>query len=524
MPATAQPAPQPAAAAVPDSFARLRDALREAETVASIGHLLNWDQETYMPPAGAAHRAEQAALVSALAHEKATSPRVGELIAACEADRDVSADPASPWARGVREARRDYDLHTRLPTDLVAELARVGSQAQEAWKHARERSDFPAFRPWLERMMELTRRKAERLRTPGQTELYDALLNEYEPGATAREIQGVFDPLGERLSLLLRELGASGKRPSDAPVRVQIDPARQHELGLFVLRAIGFDFEAGRLDTTTHPFCSGMAPGDTRLTTRYRESSWTDALYSSLHEAGHGLYEQGLPKTPALYGTPLAQSISLGIHESQSRMWENFVGRSLAFWRWLTPHARRITAAGGSSPLEGVSAESVYAAVNTAQPSLIRVEADEATYNLHVMVRFRLERALFAGELKVADLPGEWNGLYRKYLGVSVPDDKHGVLQDVHWSFGLIGYFPTYTLGNLYCAQLWETIQKQVPGLDESMARGDFAGLKRWLNANVHAHGRRYRAGELCEMLTGRPLSADPLMRHLETKLRPLYR
>jgi carboxypeptidase Taq len=243
-----------------------------------------------------------------------------------------------------------------------------------------------------------------------------------------------------------------------------------------------------------------------------------------MHEAGHGLYDQGLPKTPALYGTPLSHDISLGIHESQSRMWENFVGRSREFWQWLMPHAKRLTASGGPSPLQSYSADEMYAAVNNARPSLIRVEADEATYNLHVLIRFRLERALIAGSIKVKDIPGEWNAAYKRYLGVDVPDNKRGCLQDVHWSFGLIGYFPTYTLGNLYCAQLWETINNAIPDLKKKMAHGEFGPLKTWLNTNIHAHGKRYRAGELCEMLTGKPLGPEPLMRHLEGKLKPLFK
>jgi carboxypeptidase Taq len=513
--------------AISPQYAKLCKFSAEISMVSSIGSLLNWDQETYMPAKAAAHRAEQAAFLSALAHEKATCSEIGDLISACEQDRTLTGDSKSSEARNIREMRRDFEHRTKLPTELVAELARVGSQAQEVWKTAREKNDFAMFRPWLEKMMDLTRRKAECLGNGSAGELYDALLDEYEPGATAKEIEGVFMPLAERLSLLVKELGASGKPPSDAPLRHPIDPSRQHELGLFVIRAMGFDLEAGRLDTTAHPFCSGMGPGDTRLTTRYREQSWTDALYSTMHEAGHGIYEQSLPKTPALFGTPISEAISLGIHESQSRMWENFVGRSREFWVWLLPQAKQIFGGAGGplgGALRGVSVEEIFAAVNTAKPSLIRVEADEATYNLHVLIRFRLERALISGQLAVKDVPGEWNAAYKKYLGVTVPDDARGCLQDVHWSFGLIGYFPTYTLGNLYCAQLWETINKKIPSLGEQMSRGDFGTLKAWLNQNIHAHGRRYRAGELCEMLTGKPLSADPLMRHLEGKLRPLFR
>lgn len=500
-------------------YAELCRLLHEVGTLSSIGALLGWDQETYMPHAGAAHRAEQQAMLSGLAHERATHPRIGQLLLECERDASLTRDPLSIEARNLREMRRDYDLRTKLPTELVSELAKVGSQSQEVWKEARAKNDFALFAPWLEKMMALTRRKAQCYGTPAGGELYDALLDEYEPGMTARELDAIFVPLAKRLSSLVKDLTSAGRRPSDAPLSAKIDPARQHELGQLVLKAMGFDFSAGRLDTTTHPFCSGMAPGDTRLTTRYREQAFTDALYSTMHEGGHGLYEQGLKKDGEHFGTPMSEAISLGIHESQSRMWENFVGRSKEFWQWLLPHARKIA----PGALESFSEHDLFGAVNVVRPSLIRVEADEATYNLHIMIRFQLERGLISGALKIADLPGEWNRLYKQHLGIDVPDHARGCLQDVHWSFGLIGYFPTYTLGNLYAAQLWETIHQAIPDLRSRMGRGDFAPLKLWLNTNIHAQGKRSRASELCLKLTGKPLSADPLMRHLEGKLRPLY-
>ena len=311
----------------PAHYTNLCALLTEVGTITSIAHLLNWDQETYMPPAAAAQRAEQIAFISALAHDKATSHAIGDLIGDCERDHSLTATSTNADARNIREMRRDYDHATKIPTDLVADLARTGSQAQEVWKEAREKSDFALFEPWLEKMISLTRRKAECLGVPPGGELYDALLDQYEPGATAKQIEGIFTLLAARLSALVKELNASGKKPSDAPLNVTIPAAQQHEVGQFVLRAMGFDFDAGRLDTTAHPFCSGIAAGDTRLTTRYREQHWSDALYGTMHEGGHGLYDQGLPKRPPLLGTPLASDISLGIHESQSRMWENFVGR-----------------------------------------------------------------------------------------------------------------------------------------------------------------------------------------------------
>jgi carboxypeptidase Taq len=287
---------------------------------------------------------------------------------------------------------------------------------------------------------------------------------------------------------------------------------------------LGFDLSAGRLDVTTHPFCSGFAPGDTRLTTRYRDEKFTDALYGTMHEAGHGLYEQGLPKSaqgkkPAYFGQPLGEAISLGIHESQSRMWENFVGRSKPFWKWAHP----LIVKNLSKKFDKWGAKDFYAATNTVNPSFIRVEADEGTYNMHVMIRFEIERALLNGQMSVKDVPAEWNKRYKDYLGVKVPDDRRGCLQDVHWSFGLIGYFPTYTLGNLYAAQLWETINEAIPDLNKQIAKGKFLELKTWLNENIHRHGRRYMAADLCKKVTGKELSADPLMRHLTEKAEAVY-
>lgn len=509
---------------MPSPYAELCELARQAATLHSVGSLLDWDQETYMPPAGAATRAEERSMIAALVHERKTSVRVGELIAACERDSGLTGDPASPTAAAVREFRRDYDLATKLPGELVAELAKVGSQAQEVWKEARAKSDFAMFAPWLDKMMALARRKADCYGIPAGGERYDALLNEYEPGMTAKEIEQIFRPLRERLAAFIGELAKAKNKPSDKPLTVKIEPDRQHKFGLFVLEAMGFDLKAGRLDITTHPFCSGLSPGDTRLTTRYRDEKFTDALYGTMHEAGHGLYEQGLPKSGTgaegpLFGNPLADSVSLGIHESQSRMWENLVGRSKDFWEWALPHAKKIM----GPALEPYGVDDLYRAVNIVTPSYIRVEADEATYNLHIMLRFEIERALLSGQLQPREVPGVWNKKFKEYFGLDVPDDRRGCLQDIHWSFGLIGYFPTYTLGNLYAAQLWETIQGQINDIDHQIRRGDFKALKAWLNANIHAHGRRYRAADLCKMVTGQPLTADPLMRHLEGKLRPVY-
>ncbi len=500
----------------PADYTELCSLLKKAATLGSVSAFISWDQETYMPPSGANARAEQSSLMAELVHARTTDPRVGELLENCERDKSLLGDARA--AANLREMRRDYDQATKLPSQLVSELAEVGSKAQHVWKDARAKNDFAMFRPWLEKMVALSRRKAECLGVPTGGEIYDALLDQYEPDAKASEIEAVFTPLRDKLAGLVSDLTGAGKSPDPAPRRIKVPEAKQHALGLAIIEAYGFDLDAGRLDVTTHPFCSGVAAGDTRLTTRYRESSWTDALFGTMHECGHGLYEQGLPKAE-FFGQPLADSISLGIHESQSRMWENFVGRSHAFWEWALPVVSKTF----GDPINSFSVDEVYASVNAVERSLIRVEADEATYNLHVMLRFELERAIISGDLAVADIPGEWNKRFEEYLGMPVPDDARGCLQDVHWSFGLMGYFPTYALGNLYAAQFWDKINEDIPDLDDRFRRGDFITLLDWLRTNIHSCGKQYKAGQLCERITGKPLEAAPLMRHLEGKLKPVY-
>jgi len=498
------------------AYTQLRQRLRETATLSAVVHLLNWDQETVMPPKAADFRAEELALLARLAHERATDPRIGELLARCDADTDLQSDPES--AANLREIRRDYERARKLPAELVAEIIETGSRAMEVWKRARQDNDFSAFEPWLERQLELNRRKARCLGAPDGGELYDALLDEFEPGMTSRALTAIFAPLRERLVPLIAEIRASGHEPSGVTQQQEIPLELQRGFNRHILEIVGFDLEAGRLDASVHPFASGLAPHDTRLTTRYRTDQFAEALSSTLHEAGHGLYEQGLPKTRH-FGEPLGQALGLGIHESQSRLWENHVGRSRGFWEWALPLARQMLESG----LNSVSIDEAYHAVNTVRPNLIRVESDEATYNLHIMLRFDLEAQMFRGELAPTDLPEAWNRRVRDDLGLDVPDDTRGCLQDPHWSMGAIGYFPTYTLGNLYAAQFWEAIVAALPDLEEQMARGEFDALRSWLRENIHAVGRRFPADELCRNVTGEPLSHEPLMGHLNSRLRPIY-
>lgn len=491
---------------------------REIGNLGSVAALVGWDQETYMPHGGARARAEQSSLLAKLIHERASSTKLGDLLAQCEADSSLN-DPTSEHGANLRELRRDYDKATKLPSDLVANLAKAQSEAQDVWKVARSNDDFASFVPALTTVMDLTKEKASCLKTDEHNELYDALLGEYEPDAKATEIEAVFTPLRDRLSAFIAELRDNGTPPKVDFLHREIPVEKQHAFGQAVTAAFGFDYKKGRLDTTTHPFCSGFGPGDTRMTTRYSLTNFPDAIGSTMHECGHGLYEQGIPKETGLFGTPLTDSISLGIHESQSRMWENMVGRSKAFWTWALPLANKHF----DGAFDDIDVETFTKAMNTATPSFIRVESDESTYNLHVMLRFELERAMLRNELAIKDLPEAWNAKFKDFLGLDVPNNAKGCLQDVHWSFGLVGYFPTYSLGNLNAAQMWETINEQIPDLDDQIARGEFSALLNWTREHIHQHGRRYTASEIIERSTGKPLSADPLMRHLESRVRPAY-
>ncbi|HEX6751704.1 MAG TPA: carboxypeptidase M32 [Longimicrobium sp.] len=499
------------------AYDELRRLLRETATLQSASSIIGWDQETYMPPAAAQLRAEQSALMSSLIHERRTSPRLGELLAECEADAGLAADPEA--AANLRGIRRDFDHATKLPPDLVRELAETTSRAMNVWREARERNDFATFAPWLEKIVALTRRRAEAIGWPEGGEMYDALLDEFEPGMTTAEINRTFAALRAGLTPLIRAVAESGVQPDTAWQRTPIPVDRQAAFNVELVRRMGFDLQAGRLDVSAHPFCDGIGPGDTRLTTRYAEDQFPSALSGTMHETGHAMYEQNLPKADR-FGQPLAEAASTGIHESQSRMWENLVGRSRPFWEWALPEIQRAFAPSG---LDALDLETAYRGMNVVQPNLIRIDSDETTYNLHIMLRFDLERALLSGDLAVGDLPEAWNERIRADLGLEVPDDARGCLQDIHWSMGALGYFPTYTLGNLYAAQFWSALRQALPTLDDDLRRGEFGALLAWLKENVHRHGRRFSAPELCERITGSRLSHEPLLRYLEAKVRPIY-
>ncbi len=501
--------------ATTSAYDQLTARLREGATYGSIGMLLSWDQETKMPPRAAGFRAEQLSAMSKLAHERLTDPALGELISACESDSEVQSDPVK--AANIREARRDFDRATRLPTELVVEMTETSSRAMNAWKDARKKSDFSLFEPWLEKQVALNRRKAECYGVPEGGELYDALLEDFEPGMRTADVKKLFGPLRERLTPLIAAVVEKGPIHNDAAGR-RCEIHLQQKFLEEVAGAVGYDMDGGRIDKTTHPFCESMGPSDTRITTRFDEENFLDALQTTLHEAGHAMYEQGLEKE-AHFGEPRAEAVSLGIHESQSRMWENQVGRSEAFWAWALPLAQRVL----RPALDDLTVAQAHAASNIVKPHFIRVESDEATYNLHIMLRFDIERLMLSGDLAVKDVPAWWNDRMKTDLGLDVKNDAQGCLQDVHWSMGAIGYFPTYTLGNLYCAQFWNAANEAMPSLMSDIAKGEFSGLLSWLRENIHKPGRTYKAPELCERVTGKPLSHEPLCEYLESKLAKIY-
>jgi len=496
------------------AYAELIRRTKEHSLLASCAELLAWDQDTYMPSSGAEHRATQLALLAGLQHERATDVRLGDLLAAVEGSSLV-ADPESDEAVNVREIRRSYERQTRLPRELVEELARVTSLAEREWAGARRAADFHRFRPWLEKIIHLKRREAESLDlTP---DLYDALLDGYEPGARGDDVAVLFDALRRELLPLVNAIAYDRPHPEKGFLNRAYPVAQQHAFGEAVAAALGFDFRRGRLDTTTHPFFSTIGPGDCRITTRFAEHNFSDGFFGLLHEVGHGLYEQGL--TAEHHGTPRGEVLSLGLHESQARLWENAVGRSRAFWQHFFAPAQ----AAFPAALGDVGLDDFYLAINAVEPTLIRVEADEVTYNLHVLIRFELERALLTGDLKAADLPGAWNEAHRHYLGVVPRNDAEGCLQDGHWAAGMFGYFPTYTLGNVFAAQLLARAREELGDLDEAFARGEFGDLLSWLRGRVYRQGGRYSAARLIERVTGSPPHHGPLVEGLRRKCGELY-
>jgi carboxypeptidase Taq len=488
----------------PPAFETLRTRLGEIRDVVKAGSLLSWDQQTTMPPRGAAVRAEQLGTIGRIAHELFVSDETGSLLEELH-PYEESLDRDSFEASLIRVVRRDYEKAVRVPPELSAEITRTGSQAFTVWVEAREASDFERFRPWLERLVELKHRYVQCF--PPADELYDTLLDDYERGMTTAEVRSIFDRLKEELVPLVDAAGAA----ATPPVKGRFPAALQRQLSLEIVRRFGFDDTAWRLDTAPHPFAESLATSDIRITTREPEDS-LDGLFATMHECGHGLYEHGVD--PALERTPLARGASYGLHESQSRLWENLVGRSRPFWTWFYPRLLETF----PSELGSVDEERWFRSINDVRPGLIRIEADEASYNLHIILRFELEQQIMNG-LELRELPDRWNEMMDRYLHVDVPNDGVGVLQDVHWSRGGFGYFPTYSLGNVISVQIWERLRDDVDDVDEQIARGEFGAIREWLRENLHRHGRKYTPAETLERVVGGPIDPEPYLRYLQGKL-----
>jgi carboxypeptidase Taq len=495
----------------PKELAKLRERAGEIADLGGIAGLMLWDQNTLMPRGGAGARADQLEALERIQHDRLTDPALAELLDALE-PWAASVDPDSDDARLVAAIRRDHHKAVRVPTELAAEMSGVAAHAQEAWMHAREERDFAHFRPWLERVIDLSHRYAACFDGTGDfAHPYDVLLDDYEPRLTTAELSALFDRLQQELVPLV---AASASGENGTRILPGHHPAvNQHRLMAAILTAVGFEADHWRLDDSVHPFARSMAHTDVRLTTRWEEDDLAMAFYSCLHEFGHGLYEAQMD--PRHYRTTLAEATGLGVHESQSRLWENLVGRSRPFCEWALPLLRSHL----GDPFEAMDADELYRGVNRVELSLIRIEADETTYNLHIALRYELELALIEGRLEVKDLPQAWDEATHRLLGLEVPDLLHGVLQDIHWGAGMIGYFPTYTLGNLMAAQLWSALSAQLPDIEADIAAGRFAGLREWLRENIHRHGRKYDSRELLRRATGEELRVEPFLDYLQAKL-----
>ena len=497
-----------------EKFDALKARLGEIHNLDMIAGLVGWDQQTYMPPGGAEAKASQMATLSRLGHEMFVSDETGRLIEDAAAEVEGMAYD-SDEASLIRVIREDYTEQTKLPTELVAELTRQTALAHEVWANARQGNDFRAFQPALEKIVALTIRQAEYLGY--QDEPYDALLNQYERGITAKQVKAIFDEHKPELVQLIADVRANADAVSDAVLHQPFDVDKQRTFGLNVVQKYGYDLTRGRQDVAVHPFCTHFSRNDVRITTRFNPEWLNPALFGTMHEAGHAMYEQGI--APALEGSPLASGASLAVHESQSRMWENVVGRSKGFWSWALPQLK----ATFPDQLGSVDLDTFYKAINKVQPSYIRVEADEATYNLHIMLRFELESEMVAGRLNIADLPEEWNDRFEAFFGITPQSDTLGVLQDVHWSSGLIGYFPTYALGNLLAAQYYNQALKAHPSIPDEIASGQFDTLRGWLNTNIHQHGRKFTSEELTRRVTGESIQSRDYIQYLKTKFSDVY-
>jgi carboxypeptidase Taq len=492
---------------VNEHFAELKNRLAEIHDLRRAQEVLFWDQTVMMPPGGGPVRGAQLTTLDRIAHERFISPEIGSLLdelASYEDGLDYDSDDASL----IRTTRRDWEKARRVPAELAAEMVGAGAEAHDVWAKAREENDYATFLPHLERALDLKRRYIDCFE--GYDEPYDVLLDDYEPGMKTVEVRAVFDELKAALVPLIAEVASSDGDDGFMNGPFPIDA--QHETSLGVIERFGYDPQFFRLDLTVHPFAASSGTQDIRLTTRYTEHDLT-SIFTAMHECGHGLYEHGVSQT--LERTPLCHGVSSALHESQSRMWENIVGRSRPFWNYFYPQVQ----AAFPAALGDVEQERFYRAINRVKPSFIRVDADEATYNLHIILRFELEQELIAGTISLADLPEAWNARFEEYLGIPVPSDTVGVLQDVHWSGGGFGYFPTYSLGNVISVQIWEKLLSELPNLPEQFEQGEFGELHAWLRTNLYTLGRKFTPQETLERVVGSGIDAKPYIGYLREKL-----
>ncbi len=493
---------------------RLRELLGVVSDIANATAVLGWDQQTYMPPGGGGARAMQLATLSRLAHEHFVS---GELQDTLEkAKREIAdLDPDSDDARLVKVTDRLLQKRIKVPAAWVEEESRITSLAHQDWEKARADANYDLFAPHLEKILALKREYADFFKP--YDHIYDPLLDDYEPGMKTADVEPVFAKLRQRQVPLIQAIMDSNVVVDDSALRQDFDEQKQWDFGVDVITKFGYDFQRGRQDKSTHPFTTSFSADDVRITTRFDRNFLSPALFGTLHEAGHAMYAQGL--TPELDRTTLGGGASLGMHESQSRMWENLIGRSRPFWKAFYPQLQKTFPA----QLGDVSLDDFYPAINKVDRTFIRVDADEATYNLHIMLRFELELALLQGELSINDLPQAWNDKFESYFGIKPPDDAKGVLQDIHWSFGGFGYFSTYTLGNLIAAQLWDKMNTDIPDLEAQIEKAQFGDMLAWLRKNIHQHGAKFEPLELLERITGSGLEVEPYLDYLENKFGEIY-
>jgi carboxypeptidase Taq len=478
--------------------------------------ILGWDQHTKMPPKAGELRAEQLSTIDRFSHELFIDDEIGALLEELR-PYEEGLDSDSDEARLIRVTRHDYEKAKRVPPDLRAEMTKTGAIALAAWVEAREKSDFSIFLPHLRKNVDLQHRYIDCFEGLGYDSAYDVLLDDFDEGLKTEAVREVFDELKRELIPLIAEIAEHADRVDDSSLHGDFPIADQRAFALVMLERFGFDHESWRLDPTVHPFAMSAGTTDIRLTTRYDETDLGVSLFASIHEFGHGFYEANVD--PALERTVLSAVTSMSLHESQSRMWENLVGRGLPAWRFFYPQLQKAFPA----QFGNFELDQYYRAINKVEPSLIRVEADEATYNLHIILRFELEQQILSGEIALEDLPEAWNERMKEYLGIDVPDDAQGVLQDVHWSGGAIGYFPTYALGNVISVQLWEQLRAELPDLDSQFERGEFGDLAGWLRENLHRHGRKYTSRETLERVTGGGMDPGPYLRYLREKLGDIY-